>query len=64
MGIVTRQAWKCDRCDHEWLSRDNEKPLRCASCKSPYWNTPRRDNKKSVEQAREAKKLKRKRQHD
>ena len=41
MGEVTRKIWKCDRCDHEWLSRDGDTPLRCARCKSPYWNKPR-----------------------
>ena len=42
VGVITRKVWKCDRCDHEWLSRDGEKPLRCASCKSPYWNKLRK----------------------
>ena len=45
MGIITKTAWKCDRCGHEWLSRDDEKPLRCASCKSPYWDKPRKSKK-------------------
>ena len=44
MGEITRKVWKCDRCDHEWLSRDNDMPLRCAKCKSPYWNRPRNSN--------------------
>jgi len=42
MGSVTRKVWKCDRCGNEWLSRDNKKPLRCGSCKSPYWNIPKK----------------------
>ena len=42
VGKVTRKVWKCDRCGHEWLSRDNERPLRCASCKSPYWDVPKK----------------------
>ena len=42
MGRVTRKVWKCDRCGHGWLSRDGKKPLRCGSCKSPYWNTPKK----------------------
>jgi len=48
LGEVTRKVWKCDRCGHEWLSRDGEKPLRCASCKSVYWNKPRQRTKKRV----------------
>jgi hypothetical protein len=29
----------CSRCGHKWLSRRG-KPLRCARCKSPYWDRP------------------------
>ena len=32
---------KCLRCEYEWPSR-KEKPLRCAKCKTPYWNIPKR----------------------
>lgn len=46
MGEVVRKVWKCDRCHHEWLSRDGENPLRCAKCKSPYWNRPKLDSQK------------------
>ena len=60
MGIVTKKVWKCDVCEHEWLSRDDTKPLRCANCKTPYWDKSRR----AVEQAREALKLKQKRRKD
>jgi len=38
MGLGTKQVWKCDVCNHEWLSRNKDKPIRCASCKTPYWN--------------------------
>jgi DNA-directed RNA polymerase subunit RPC12/RpoP len=30
--------YKCSACDHEWQSRGGAKPLRCARCKSPYWD--------------------------
>ncbi len=53
MGIGTKTVWKCDVCKHEWLSRDESKPLRCASCKTPYWN--------KLEQARESMRLKKSR---
>ena len=38
MSATIRKIWKCSRRGHEWLSRNKEKPLRCAGCKSPYWN--------------------------
>ncbi len=34
----------CARCGHKWHAR-NGKPLRCAACKSPYWDRPRRGRK-------------------
>ena len=27
---------KCEVCGHRWESR--QKPLRCAKCKTPYWD--------------------------
>jgi len=53
MGIGTKPVWKCDVCNHEWLSRDESKPMRCASCKTPYW-----DKSSEVGQARESMRLK------
>lgn len=38
MATVSRDVCKCNVCKHEWLPRKDEKPLRCASCKSPYWD--------------------------
>ncbi len=37
-------VFKCLRCEHEWASR-NQRPLRCAKCKTPYWDKPRRIKK-------------------
>lgn len=31
---------KCERCGHEWLARV-QRPVRCASCRSPYWGKAR-----------------------
>ena len=31
----------CLRCGHEWASK-SQKPVRCPSCKTPYWNKERR----------------------
>ena len=30
----------CLRCGHNWLPRV-ESPIRCPTCKSPYWGKPR-----------------------
>jgi len=40
---ITVMGYKCERCGHEWLSR-NEKlePKVCPKCKSPYWNSPKK----------------------
>ena len=56
MGMGTKLVWKCDVCNHEWLSRDGNKPLRCAGCKTPYWN-----KKAELEQAKELMKMKKSR---
>jgi len=32
--------WLCNVCGHEWQSEAG-KPLRCAGCKSPYWDRPK-----------------------
>ena len=49
MGTITIQAYRCDRCGHEWAPRQSLSastviplPKVCPKCKSPYWNTPRR----------------------
>jgi len=34
---------RCYRCGYEWVSRKkDEVPTVCPSCKSPYWDRPRR----------------------
>ena len=44
---ITIMGYKCERCGHEWLPRDeNREPKVCPKCKSPYWDTPK---KKQVE---------------
>jgi predicted Zn-ribbon and HTH transcriptional regulator len=40
--VIRTKVWVCARCGHEWLDRKGQKPLRCAKCKSPYWDTPKR----------------------
>ena len=44
MAKVKLNGYRCDRCEHEWLPRDKTRdPMICPKCKSPYWNTPRRE---------------------
>ncbi len=41
--IIKTKGFKCERCDHEWVPRNKtERPIICPSCKSPYWNRPRK----------------------
>lgn len=47
MAKVKIEIWgyKCERCGHEWVPRNEPTPLVCPKCKSPYWNRPRRAKK-------------------
>lgn len=50
----------CERCEHKWLPRDAESdepklPRVCPKCKSPYWNSPRKDAKVSNTKVKKAK---------
>lgn len=46
MKLVELWVWFCERCDHLWLPRNQEqKPKVCPKCKSPYWDTPRRNGR-------------------
>jgi len=31
---------RCERCGHEWITRDDKIPTVCPKCKNPYWNKP------------------------
>jgi hypothetical protein len=41
------EAFQCERCDHQWCpkSKDSSKPKTCPKCRSPYWDTPRRNKR-------------------
>lgn len=43
-GMVALEVWgwRCHRCEHEWLPREDRRPRVCPRCKSPYWDTPRK----------------------
>lgn len=34
---VKLPKFECLRCGHKWSPKNEETPLRCAFCKSPYW---------------------------
>lgn len=40
MTKIKLPKFTCLRCGHEWAPKKPEKPLRCAYCKSPYWEKP------------------------
>lgn len=44
--LIQMYRCTCDQCGHRWTSAG--KPLRCASCKSPYWNKGRPANTNSI----------------
>lgn len=35
-------SYECLKCGHQWIPRKEGTPVRCPSCKSAYWNRPRR----------------------
>jgi len=39
---ITKEGYRCARCGHEWVPRSEEYPTICPSCKSPYWDKPKR----------------------
>lgn len=51
---ITVMGYRCERCGYEWLPRDtNQEPKVCPKCKSPYWNTPKKQVAMSYEQFRD-----------
>lgn len=38
----TVTAYRCERCNHEWIPRGKLEPKICPGCKTPYWDRPRR----------------------
>jgi len=47
MAKITLPAYKCERCGHPWASKKqtDPEPTVCPTCKSPYWNKPRKQKK-------------------
>jgi predicted Zn-ribbon and HTH transcriptional regulator len=50
MARVSLPGWKCERCGHVWVSRQQwtDEPRVCPKCKSPYWNRPRQKSKRKA----------------
>lgn len=42
MPKVQLWGYRCERCGHEWLPRQEGEPRVCPKCKSPYWDRPRK----------------------
>ena len=48
------RGFKCERCGHEWFPRDNKhEPKVCPKCKSPYWNSPKKQASMSYQEFRD-----------
>ena len=43
MNITIKlNGYQC-RCGHQWVPRKPGVPIVCPKCKSPYWNTKRKE---------------------
>jgi predicted nucleic acid-binding Zn-ribbon protein len=51
---ITVMGYRCERCGHEWFPRtDKQEPKVCPKCKSPYWNSPKKQALMSYEEFRD-----------
>ncbi|HEY9485001.1 MAG TPA: hypothetical protein VIQ04_00035, partial [Nitrososphaeraceae archaeon] len=47
MGEIILKGYQCERCSHKWVPREGGNyPKVCPKCKSPYWDKPRKSEKK------------------
>ena len=44
-ATITLPVWHCQRCEHTWIGRQQEKPQSCPKCRTVYWDKPRRQPK-------------------
>lgn len=43
MAKIKLSGYRCERCGHTWIPRDEKvEPRVCPKCKSPYWNVPKK----------------------
>lgn len=50
-SIITLLGFKCLRCSHIWFPKKKDYAglsKTCPKCKSPYWNTMRKNNKRNI----------------
>jgi len=45
MKTIIIKKLKCERCGHQWVPTQPEIRI-CPKCKSPYWDVPRKSEKK------------------
>jgi len=45
---MTIKIVQCNRCFHEWTTRQKRAPMGCPCCKSSYWNKPRTRKPRNV----------------
>lgn len=43
----TVTAYRCERCNHEWVPRGKLEPKICPDCKTSYWDRPRLARRRS-----------------
>ena len=43
MAKVQLLGYQCERCTHIWVPKSDVQPRVCPKCKSPYWDTPRKN---------------------
>lgn len=48
--IIKVKQYTCLRCSYKWLPRKEVRSIICPNCKTPYWNKPRRETVKKVEE--------------
>ena len=66
MGKIKIEGYVCERCSHQWVARNktNKEELRmprvCPRCKSPYWDVPRKQKIKRIQNKEQRKKRKNK----
>ncbi len=39
---ITQKGFRCERCGHEWIPRNESHPRVCPKCKNPYWDLPKK----------------------
>lgn len=48
MAKIVIHGYRCERCGHQWVPREEGSPKVCPKCKSPYWDRPRNKHAKKV----------------